>query len=403
MAGPLKILVYEHTAGGGHAGKELPGSILLEGYGMLRCLVSDLSRAGHRTVTLLDSRLRGNSSLLPADQIITISSESQLTEVFSKTLRSVDAAFVIAPEADGILEALVRESEESGVLSLNCSADSVHRASDKALASQALKNAGLRLPETHIVNLGDDSESWIMERMGIPFILKPLRGGGCGGLSLVTTESDLGTAVAKAKSASRESFAIAQEVVHGIDASVNLIVTSGAAIPLTLNQQFVKLSPPSFESSYLGGLVPLKHNLENQALEAAIRAVETIPGLIGYVGVDMVLAEDGAYVLEVNPRLTTSYIGARSVLKLNLAQAIVQAASKREPPQDIRTAGCAVFYKVQNAWVPSEEFRRERLQIDVISPSLHNECAGLSLVLVYTPTHAMAKKVQSVLAEAERG
>jgi len=404
MAWPLKILVYEHTAGGGHAGKELAGSILLEGYAMLRCLISDLSRAGHRTVTLLDSRLRNGSSLLQADQIITIASKSQLTEVFSKTLLSVDAAFIIAPEADGILEALVRESEESGILSLNCSADSVHRASDKALAFQAMKNVGLSLPETQIIDLRHDSESWIRERvrMGFPFILKPLRGGGCEGLSLVATENELRTAVAKVKSASREPLAIAQEFIHGIDASVNLIGTGGVAIPLTLNRQFIRISPPSFESSYVGGLVPLEHDLADQAFEAAIRAVEAIPGLIGYVGVDMVLAEEGPYILEINPRLTTSYIGARRVLKLNLAQAIVQAATKREPPQDVHTTGCAVFYKVPNVPIPDEEFRKERLQVDLISPALHNEPGGLSLVLVYTPTLAMAKKVQSVLSEAGR-
>jgi len=219
---------------------------------------------------------------------------------------------------------------------------------------------------------------------------------------LVATENELRTAVAKVKSASREPFAIAQEFIHGIDASVNLIATGGAAIPLTLNWQFIRLSPPSLESSYLGGLIPLEHDLQDQAFEASNRAVEAIPGLIGYVGVDMVLAEDGPYVLEINPRLTTSYIGARRVLKLNLAQAIVQAATKREPPQEVHTTGFAVFYKVPNVPIPDEEFRKERLQVDLISPALHNEPGGLSLVLVYTPTLAMAKKVQSVLSEAGR-
>ena len=370
---------------------------------MLRCLVSDLSRAGHRTVTLIDSRLRNSSSLIRAAQIISVYSKAQLAKIFWRTLESVDAAYVIAPEGDGTLEAFVRKLGESGVLSLNCSADSIHRSSDKALSFEVLRNAGLRVPETRIIDLREGSETAAKEAMGIgtSFILKPLSGGGCLGLSLVSTQDEVKVALAKIKRVSKENFVIAQEAIQGIAASVNILCTSEGASWLTLNQQFVRLSSPRFESSYLGGLVPLEHDLEDQALEAAIRAVESIPGLTGYVGVDMVLAEDGVHILEVNPRLTTSYIGARRVLEVNLAQAIVQAAFKRESPPNIRTAGCAVFYKVQNARVPAGEFSKERLQLDVISPSLYKECAGLSLVLVYTPAFAAAKKVQSVLAEAE--
>ena len=34
-----------------------------------------------------------------------------------------------------------------------------------------------------------------------------------------------------------------------------------------------------------------------------------VPGLKGYVGIDMVLSDDECYVIEINPRLTTSYLG----------------------------------------------------------------------------------------------
>lgn len=405
MVGSLKILVYEHTAGGGLAGEELPDTILSEGYGMLRSLISDLSRAGHRTVSLIDSRLTNSSSSLLADRITSISSKAQLAKIFSKTLESVDAACVIAPEANGILEALVRKSEESGVVSLNCSADSVHRSSDKALAFAVLENAGLRVPETRIIDLRQNSEAAIKEGMsiGTPFILKPLRGVGCSGLSLVTTENEVKAALAKIKNSSGECFAVAQEHVQGTAASVSVICTSNGASPLTLNQQFVRLSAPSFESAYLGGLVPLEHELEDQALQAARRSTESFPGLRGYVGVDMVLTEHGPFIIEINPRLTTSYIGARRVLKPNLADAIVRGASEGALPQDVHTSGYALFYKVPSVWLSSEAFRQGSLQLEIISPPLqYSKRAGRSLVLVYTRTLAMAREAHSLLAEAER-
>jgi predicted ATP-grasp superfamily ATP-dependent carboligase len=400
----LRILVYEHTSGGGFAGEQLPTSILPEGFGMLRCLSSDLSRAGHRTVTLIDSRLLGGVSLLEVEQITPISSRDQLTKLFPKTLESVDAAYIIAPEMDRTLEALVRKMEESGVLSLNCSADAIHTSTDKATSLRILKGAGFRVPKTTIIDLDEGPEEMIRQEIGsgARLILKPLRGGGSSGLSVVTDENEVRMALDKIKATTTESLVVMQELVQGVAASVNSIRTSEAVIPLTLNQQFVRIAPPSSDSAYLGGLVPLQHHLKDQALDAAARATDAFPGLTGYVGIDMVLTEEGPVIIEVNPRLTTSYIGARRVLKVNLGQSIVQAASFRELPQQVDPSGYAVFYKVPRGWVPPEEFRKEPMRLDVISPPVQTKENADSLVLVYTETLAMATRAHSLLAEAEK-
>ena len=42
--------------------------------------------------------------------------------------------------------------------------------------------------------------------------------------------------------------------------------------------------------------------------------VAAIPGLGGYFGVDLILTGDGPSVVDVNPRLTTSYAGLRAGL-----------------------------------------------------------------------------------------
>jgi predicted ATP-grasp superfamily ATP-dependent carboligase len=51
----------------------------------------------------------------------------------------------------------------------------------------------------------------------------------------------------------------------------------------------------------------------------ADRIAAAIPGLWGYVGVDLVLTRDGPVVLEINPRLTTSYCGMGQALGINTA------------------------------------------------------------------------------------
>ena len=56
-----------------------------------------------------------------------------------------------------------------------------------------------------------------------------------------------------------------------------------------------------------------------------------MPGLQGYVGVDLVLGEETCWLIEINPRPTTSYVGLRRVIDLNMAAAIWHACRRRLP------------------------------------------------------------------------
>ena len=69
----MKILVYEYFSGGGFTFKSFSHSILCEGLGMLKTLISDFLAAGHHTTTIIDSRiLELNSLQINANQIIPI-------------------------------------------------------------------------------------------------------------------------------------------------------------------------------------------------------------------------------------------------------------------------------------------------------------------------------------------
>ena len=63
------------------------------------------------------------------------------------------------------------------------------------------------------------------------------------------------------------------------------------------------------------------------ARNLARRAVNAIPGAKGYLGVDMILGNDPAgsedVVIEVNPRLSMSYIGLSALCQGNIASAIL--------------------------------------------------------------------------------
>ena len=59
-----------------------------------------------------------------------------------------------------------------------------------------------------------------------------------------------------------------------------------------------------------------------------------MPGLLGYVGVDVVLGNDGRdWAIEINPRLTTSYVGLRALARFNLAQTMLAVVREQPLPE----------------------------------------------------------------------
>lgn len=71
--------------------------------------------------------------------------------------------------------------------------------------------------------------------------------------------------------------------------------------------------------------------LAERASLLARRALAALPPARGFVGVDLVLGSDANgdddVVIEVNPRVTTSYVGLRQAIDQNLAEALLRAVT----------------------------------------------------------------------------
>lgn len=362
-------MILECFSGGGYSNSKLSSSVLSEAYGMLRSAISDCKAAGHSVTTLFDSRLKEFNPPNEADHTVWVSAPNEVYTKLKELSGVVDAVYVIAPESDQMLEKLVETVEASGGTSLNCGIDAIKHVSNKMKLYETLKRSALKITETVLLDVNEKTEEVkrLVDEAGYPLVFKPLDGVSCSGLSIVRDRGDVAGAVKKAARESTSKQVIAQKLIRGKAVSVCAISNGEEAVAVTLNKQLVTLASPHEESKYLGGVVPFNHVLEDEALKAAQKAVKAVRGLKGYVGVDIVLSDEGPFVMEINPRLTTSYIGLRRVVDFNPAEVIIDAVTRRKMPKDVQSRGYAFFSKVEAPSCPRRLAETYKIE-GVVSP-----------------------------------
>jgi len=84
---------------------------------------------------------------------------------------------------------------------------------------------------------------------------------------------------------------------------------------------------------YQGGLVPadLSNDMLTSIQKLIERVCDVLPGLAGYVGFDILLPDTdpkAPLIVEINPRLTTSYTAYRRLTSDNLAELIVKSENE---------------------------------------------------------------------------
>jgi predicted ATP-grasp superfamily ATP-dependent carboligase len=281
----------------------------------------------------------------------------------------VDAVYVIAPESDLTLQKLLEKVALSGVNSLNCDVDAVKSVSNKMTNYEMLKKMGLKVPKTVLLEKNENMKKikQSITKLGYPLVFKPIHGVSCDGLSVVKNDDYIKLAVKKIEQESISKKFIVQKLLRGKAASVCVLSTGDKALAVSLNKQLVTLASPTKKSRYHGGAVPFDHTLEKQALRTAEKVVKAIKGLKGYVGVDMILTKEAPVIIEVNPRLTVSYIGLSRAMNFNPAEAIVNSIIKGKLPKNVQNKKFVFFSKVEVPFVPKILAETYKIK-DIISP-----------------------------------
>jgi len=311
----MRILISEHFCSGGLVGYPLDSGLLAEGAGMLRAIAEDVHAAGEDGVVILDERA---SFELPG-RVIRVSGTSpeSARDAFDRAIADVDAALVIAPEHDGLLPAAIERVEQAGVLNLGTSSDAVRAWSDKHALALRLAARGLPVP-SGLLGLHEAAD--MLAQWG-EVVIKPNRGAGCVDTFVCRSAEEV------AMLPHRNDWLI-QRRVAGLAASVAFIVSrQGEPIPLRAGIQAVGLPGhgPAGRLAYSGGQLPLAPDLEQRAIRLGLAALPHLPGLHGFVGIDLVLGEHAGddTLIEVNPRPTVAYAGLRRLAAFNLVDCLL--------------------------------------------------------------------------------
>jgi predicted ATP-grasp superfamily ATP-dependent carboligase len=331
----------EYITAGGLSNKRLPPSLLCEAKLMRDALLADLSDiSGIEIVTTYDARLPIDSSLLSRVQATCIDSNKDAMTIWQALLPGCDAALVVAPETEQLLSSLTNMLAAAGVRNLACTQSAVDLASNKYDTCRLLQAANILTIPTYRVSEFLQADRPHNLPAGSAYVLKPIDGAGCSDTLYFTDAAALNSYLNReagqddntaarlannAQPSSAQSDQIIQPYEKGTPASMTLLCKQGQAWLLSCNLQYIVINqeqnPPSIE--YRGGQVNAlaQHQAAFAQLAQAIAAA--MPGLNGYVGVDLIIEGAHIYVVEINPRITTSYIGLRESLGCNPMQLLL--------------------------------------------------------------------------------
>lgn len=309
----MTIFIYEHLTSGALADTVFSEGLMREGDLMLQAVCRDLLALGHTLCVMRDARLPAIEAQ-PGLKQIRISTQSDYAAAWQQCQRDYQQFIVIAPETGKVLEQLVRQLEQNNKSHLGATADAIAQCSDKRYCAQLLQQAGLPTPESWLAS------DWASQTAGEDkkWVCKPIDGAGCEDTFVMTT-------VALTEFCARQAPAKLQQVlvqpyIEGPALSINLFIDDEIEL-LSVNRQHLSQSGSQLHLDYCQpGCDDLLE--KQQALKLARQIHATIPGLWGFIGIDLVLSDEALWIIDINPRLTLSYAEPSIRLKANPARAL---------------------------------------------------------------------------------
>ncbi len=311
---------------------------------MLSALATDLMQCGHEVHTCLDSNAIAGLSV---HSVSTSCTGLRICEVdidwmerWIEVALRCDRTIVIVPELHQNLARIVQALRSAGATVVASSQRFLQATSDKLEAAGLFQKSGVSHPVTQSLTRFKSSKSHdlILDR-SLPVTLKRRDGAGCTEMMYFASEQRLtGWLNEPDSSQLSDDDWIVQQWHDGIAASMAIIASDEWRV-LGGVEQRIELLPVTvgslsssrdvFAVSYGGGIGPLTVVPYELLDGLALRVRAALPsGALGWIGVDFIIPTSmgslaDLFVIEVNPRLTTSYLGYRKWYGHELSEQIL--------------------------------------------------------------------------------
>jgi len=310
----MNILVYEHLSAGGAFEGGLSPALMAEGVSMLQAALSDFNSVmDGRVFAIVDRSLAECYTDFPEANYVPGDPGAN----FKNAITQCDGALLIAPETGGVLQKLTGVLVSMGKINLGCSPEAVAMTADKAAFASLMERTGIAHPSTFIIKDGFDPGDLFEKR----WVSKPVDGAGSEEVAI--------HAVGENFRFSAGAGLLAQEYIEGESMSLCIVSGEKESVIVSVNRQFFD---PGSSLKYRGGVITSQE--PDAGLKGIVAQVtQKIPGLRGFWGLDYIQSGSGPVVIEVNPRLTSSYCGLREAININPAEIILASMAGKALPR----------------------------------------------------------------------
>ena len=306
----MKVIIFEYVSSGIYQPGSLYPDLMMEADLMVNALGQGMIAAGCELV------LFRNPSWPPPQfeaEIIALTDKENWRSILQNELCRADAYLPLAPESDALLEHLCLIAEPTDCILLNTAAETVRKTADKYYTLKQLQSH--RIPCVSCERI----EQCIFP-MAVASVIKPNDGIACDNTYLIRA-GEIPTLEQE------QNAHICQPYLSGITASLSVIYSRNSKpCILGVNRQEITISEHGcfkLNGCHVNALAHV--DLDFDRLAGALQ--KCFVGLIGYVGIDFVIHDNIPYVLEINPRLTTSFVGLATSTHVNPCAMLLAAVS----------------------------------------------------------------------------
>jgi tyramine---L-glutamate ligase len=298
-----KILIYEYITGGGLLNEDLTSGLRDEA-NMITSSIYDSCRKSRyfKYNYFKDYRLLAAKE----KEAIVLRNNSKIYDL--NFLNQYDYVLPVLPEIDMSLYLYVKYLETNGINAVISNSQTIKICSDKLDFYKFCQKKNLLTIETY-----KKYKSNLRNKL---LLIKDRYGAGC---SYIETTKDI-----KNLKLIKEDKVI-QPYIDGEDYSVSVYFTKNNFYILTVNKQILKYRNNKARLSSI--IVNVKPPSYLKITSLVSRIKDALPGLYGFAGIDIIIKGNDIFITEINPRLTTSFIGIYDTIGVNIIDLIISRKS----------------------------------------------------------------------------